>query len=376
MTHRLHLAVLFALFAAPPVAPQEGPVIHLDLPSVGTKPGLVLVIGRVEGTPPFALEVQDQAVPVEIQPETNLWQVSVSLEPGNHLLRMKLTDGTGAVVTKSADVLSLRGWTFGEDRPIHHVSDADELVAALGPERIVVLRPGDYHLDRTTAESVHLSRKEGSGNAALQDLEDLLLVGTAGERTRIVTERRGGTALTLERCTGVRLIGLELDHATPTGALSEDVGDAGGALNVRFSEQVWVQDCDLRGVGVGLRATKAVGLVVDHGAIQDCTQGIATLKNSSQVEFFDARLLRNGSGRTGDFGLLVEGADRGTLRFVRCELRQNRPGPEVGLFTIDGKGRRVLFSKGVIEDNLAKHLRGGEAGDELDVADSRVQSFP
>ncbi len=367
----LLLPVLAA--ASPLLAPQEVQVT-VDGPLGGGKPGEILFVGRVLGTPPFELTFNGTPVPVEIQEEANIWEHIVSIPAGSFRANLVLRDGTGKEAAWVENYVFSREYRADFQPFWHFAGTVEEFVQSLGPRRTIVLRPGDYDLGRDgLAElSEFVTQKEGTGNLALSGLEGLKIYGAADGRTRVLTRRPGGTALTLERCDEVTLTAIEFVHLPPEG--EEASGNGGGPLLIRNSNRILVQDCRLSGIGVGLRATKIEGLLFEHSVIEGCDAGIARVKNGRQVNFYDS--LFRGNGGPEAFGFQLEGRNRGRTAFVRSRLLENELGPGNGLFHVASGEIPVEVDGCEVRGNRAGALRSGDARRVIQVRKTEVQQFP
>ncbi len=370
---RRALSALLAALAASAASAQEGVSVQLDAPYRHTSPGHTLLIGRVTGQPPFQLTVNGEAVTVEVQEETNLWQLPVELGPGNFRVDMQVVDATGAVGRGRADVLALKDWPPNDPRPVVHVETVEELLIALRDRQVIALAEGDFLLDEPLRMSfAHAQQREGTRNLVLHDLEDVALIGSGNGPTRLVSRNPFGTALSFERCKSLTLAAVQLAHE-PDPA-EEARGEGGGALVLRNCERVWLRDCQLYGLGLGLKLVNCNSIGLIDSVVRDCTRGVLESRNSEILRFRRSRFLSCGRGREGDVGLVFEGRRRDT-DFVDVEVRGNAPAPDTALFVLESRNDVMYFVDGVIAENRAARLRGGGARTLLKVLESEVQEF-
>ncbi|HED66939.1 MAG TPA: right-handed parallel beta-helix repeat-containing protein [Planctomycetes bacterium] len=404
--HRRFAFAPLALFLLGASSAAQRANIVFGGPDRGGEPGSLVAYGRVEGKAPFTFTINGSDVYVS---EDTTWQYTITDGPGNVHLELALTDGRGERATASADVLVLPDFLEADDREILYVEDADQLAAALGSHRIVVLRPGDFVLDglRAGEFAEGIERRGGDGALVLRGLEELDLVGTSGASTRLVNRTPRGTTLVLENTRKVRFVALEIVHDAPEPDADEDEtsgregdgmepssdqpsagprskrrgrrvefrGEPGGALRVNNGYQTWIRYCELSGRGVGLVAQHSNVVILDHSTIRNCTSGILRTINTKHSTFIDSKMLDNGLARPGDIGISIEGRERRDIDFVRMELRGNRPGPGRPLIYMDDGAVPVYFIDGVIQGNQAARLRGGPAAKLFQPSGSEVQKF-
>ena len=350
--------------------------VSLDGPVRGTHPGDVRLFGRVEGTAPFELKVNGIDVHVSAGKR---WEIVTPLEVGNSPITMVVTDATSESIEVVVELLILPDFKVKDTRPIIYVESADELVENLGNQRLIVLRSGDYVLNRVDKSLVPegCEKVGGTGNIILRDLRHMDLVGTSGQTSRIINDSRAGTALTLRDCREVNLYGLKIAHE-PRGQDGESLAlpmeSRGGAVSLGATYIVRLRNCELSGEGVGIAMRHINAFALVDSVVRDCTGGAVLSRNSKHMTFSDTEFLRNGRGRPGDIGVSLLG-DRIDIEFVGCTLRENKPAPRTGLFEIDRQGIFSYFRDGVIEGNHARSLTSGRAKDHLKVIESKVQRF-
>ncbi len=363
-----------------PVVAADGPTgdvsVTLDGPIRGARPGDVRLFGRVEGQAPFDLTVNGEEVRVSAG---GRWEHILPLGVGNYAVELNLTDATGAVSLSNSELLILPDYKEKDARPIVYVETAEELVQNLADKRILVLRPGDYVLNDVDASLLPAGceKAKGTQNIILRGLYNIDFVGTGGLASRIVSDNLAGTALTLRDCEELNFYGLQIVHE-PRGEDGELLPlpdkSTGGVVSLGATYIVRFRNCELSGEGVGVAVRKINAFVLADCVVRDCTGGGFRSTNSKHLQIWDTKFLRNGRGRPKDIAVELSG-DRIDINFMRCTLEENQPARGKGLFAIDNQGIYTYFREGSIQNNKAKTLASGRAGDHLKVVQSTVQSF-
>ncbi len=337
--------------------------LTVEGPGRPVEPGSVRVFGTAIGKAPFRLRLNEKIVEVD---EDGSWESTLELGLGDHSLEFRLTDATETESTSSHSIVAL---VLGEftHRPVLRVSNVEHLIAALGSRRIIVVSPGEYDLSTRFAASLPtgVERRPGTGNLALVNLHNLDIVGSADLTTKLLTSKKGGTALVLVDCERVNFTTLKIAHE-PATAEDETVPDKsmGGILSYRGTYNTWLRGCELSGEGVAISATTINAFVCQDSTIRDCTGGVLMSKNSKHMTFTNSKFLNNGRGRPGDVCVKIVGRIKRDIDFVRVIVRGNQPEPGLGLFDIAEGQDLVNFLEGEIVDNDASSLRSG-AGKKL-----------
>lgn len=169
-----------------------------------------------------------------------------------------------------------------------HVSNVDELLAAIAPDTIVYLDPGVYLLSE--AAGYGASRGEyyywksvfdGPG-LVISGVQNFRLVGDAKDTTTICAEPRYVDVIKFEDCSDIRVSSLTAGHTQEAGTCS------GAVLFFTDSDSVSVTDCGLFGCGtLGIWAAKTNNLVATGNEIYECSQGAVALSQCMNAVLTD-----------------------------------------------------------------------------------------
>ena len=229
-----------------------------------------------------------------------------------------------------------------DDRPVHVVDSVDSLVKAIGPDRIVRLKPGDYVLSNAVPRNTKHVQWQGMDGTkvefTIRGVKNLTLLGEAKRPTRLLTAHRHVPVLHIESCQDVTIGQLVLGHFVQ----GKDC-DA-GVLHVSKSKQVVVSRCDLFGCGTdGIRATDVEGLAVEASIIRDCGNGIAWLARAKGIRFRRCHFHSNGLWH----GLALFRCQDVTVDSCLFENNQSKQG------LIHGDGKSIQIRNCLLRDNAA-----------------------
>ena len=202
-------------------------------------------------------------------------------------------------------------------RKMVRVSTAAELIDAIEPNTIIQLAAGTYDVSKVPQKKRTFVVYEDSYDAAAGDLvirnvQNLTIVGPAGRGARIVTPERYSLVLTLRDCRGVELAGLTVGHSPGEGYCT------GGVIRIEKVRGLTVTNCDLFGCGTeGLEMTDVAEATFRDTIIRDCTYGILTVRQGSNITFRDCRF----AGNKEFHGMVVH--DSQAVTFRGCTIEKN-----------------------------------------------------
>ena len=157
-----------------------------------------------------------------------------------------------------------------------HVSTVDELIAAIGPNKDIVL-DGELY-DFSTATGYGTSKGDyyywediydGPG-LVIQSVENLTIRSNDGnvQSHTIAAIPRYADVLTFRSCSNISLSGFTAGHTKEPGVC------AGGVLSFRDSDGISVNNCGLFGCGIlGIQTEYCSDLKVTNCDIYECSQG-------------------------------------------------------------------------------------------------------
>ncbi len=204
------------------------------------------------------------------------------------------------------------------------VGTVDELLAALAPNAVIVLRAGDYQLDRASdygredlKGSYCWELVAGGCQLVIKDLSGLRLIGQ-GE-VNILAQPRYAEVIRFTDCYDLSLEGLTLGHTQEPGAC------AAGVLSFFNCEEISLKDCRLFGCGsMGISANGCKAFRAQNCRIDSCSYGAIQASTCRDLRFEDCELVDCGLSDNGPgFDLVSAERCRG-FALVNCKLSGNR----------------------------------------------------
>ena len=164
----------------------------------------------------------------------------------------------------------------------------DELLAAIGPDRVIVLTGKDY--DLSTASSYGgpggtyywwQQNNDGPG-LVIDGVKGLTIKAAAGDpkETVISAVPRYANVLEFRNCTDVSLIGFTAGHTEAPGSCS------GGVLRFQDCDGIRVDACRLYGCGIlGVDCYRCTGFGCHETEIYECSQGAVHISFTDGISF-------------------------------------------------------------------------------------------
>lgn len=168
------------------------------------------------------------------------------------------------------------------------VTNADELLAAIGPNRTIVLEGSSFDLSSArgygSSESPYYRWVECYDGWELQiSWVEGLHLRASGEdpaATTMVTAPRYANVLSFRGCNDVSLEGFTLGHTQAPGSC------AGGVVDFGYGSGLRLENCRLYGCGVlGLNASESRDLALIGCEIYDCSDGGVSLYRVEDARF-------------------------------------------------------------------------------------------
>ena len=204
---------------------------------------------------------------------------------------------------------------------IYVVSNAEDFLAAIGPERTICLEAGFY--DLSLAESYGTGCGENwyweecydGYKLVINGLSGLRIVGSL-ERTEIATQPRYANVLNFENCKNITLDSLVLGHTPEPGSCS------GGVLYLENCSNVRINSGNLYGCGtIGITAINCKAVYAADCRIYDCSQNAVLAIASYDVRIENSKIHHNGS----DWCSALFYADNcNGFAIVNCEVYENQ----------------------------------------------------
>ena len=165
-----------------------------------------------------------------------------------------------------------------------HVSNVDELLAAIGPDREIVLAPGEYNLtkaenySRVGTDWYHWESCFDGHELVLDEVRNLTIRGENAAQTTICTEPRYANVLRFVSGSGITLSNLTVGHTPEQGNCT------GGVLYFDSCVDVEVQSAKLYGCGIrGLELQNCQNVHMINSDIYDCSYGCICIWGSYNV---------------------------------------------------------------------------------------------
>lgn len=163
-----------------------------------------------------------------------------------------------------------------------HVSTVDELIAAIGPDREIVLDAAVY--DLSTATGYGTSGNDYYGwedifdgpGLVIRNVSNMTIRSNDGKFTEHTIEAvpRYADVLQFRACSNITLSGFTAGHTKEPGSCT------GGVLEFRDSDGITVDNCGLFGCGIlGVQAENCSSVIVQNSTIYECSQGGIEMRN-------------------------------------------------------------------------------------------------
>ena len=184
-------------------------------------------------------------------------------------------------------------------REVINVSTVEELLAAIGPDREILLEAGTYNLSDastygTSGEYYRWGEVSDGYELVLTNVENMAIRGSGMHVTLIETDPRFADVLAMENCRGVEVEAITFGHTRLRGECG------GGVINLAESSDIDLHQLGLYGCGmVGLTTIKASDVTLTDSDIYDCSNSAAHLSDSQDITISGCRLYRIGEEQYG-----------------------------------------------------------------------------
>ena len=250
-------------------------------------------------------------------------------------------DINSAVTTDS----STYTWTPTKDATIIRISTAEAFVENIGENRTLELDPGEYVLSDVKDRKMDFVRWDPNFDGktlTIRNVEGLRIVGKGNKPVKLIVHPRYVFVLNFENCKDVEMVNLVFGHAPDEGYCDSGVI---GAVNC---EKITIRKCDLFGCGIeGLTLTNVRSFSFEDSIIRDCSYGIMTIKNCSNLSFTGSEFIRNREF----YGINLN--DTKGVVFNDCVFSKNKIGDT--LFNVTSC-LDIVVKGGKISDNEPKGL--------------------
>ena len=227
------------------------------------------------------------------------------------------------------------------------VSTVNELLSAIAPNAVIVLREGEYDLsaaaDYGTENLTGWYRWElvyGGCGLVIENVPGLRLIGQGA--VSLLAQPRYAEVLTFRGCWDLSLENLTLGHTTAPG------GCSAGVLNLADCDNVSVTGCRLFGCGsMGVTAFNCRAVSVRESRIDSCSDGAVTANGCRDLRLEDCELCDCGLSPDFPGGSLLFTERCVGFALVNCVITGNR----VNLLLQNQRSSQVVMLGCRVEDN-------------------------
>ena len=195
------------------------------------------------------------------------------------------------------------------------VGTLEQLVEAIGPDRIIRLAAGAYDIGKAkpmAGKHARLAIRKPAGiELVISDVRNLRIEGAGPAKVQLLTGNRLATVLTLNDFADAELVNLVIGHMPVAQG-----GDASAVL-IQRAKNVRFENCELFGGTVGLEVIGAESLTFVESTIDHCSDGIVSLRDCSEVLFEDSTFHDNYTS----FGFAIESCRN--VRMQDCSIVGN-----------------------------------------------------
>lgn len=178
---------------------------------------------------------------------------------------------------------------------IIRVSTVDELLAAIGPERIIELKDGEYDLSASTGygtdstDYYYWNETFDGYELVINNVENMHLSAEEYALPQIVTRPRYANVLKFENCDTVSIASLVIGHVEERGSCS------GGVLYFDDCDEMNIGYCRLYGCGtIGITAINCSEIYAIESFIYDCSQSAVYASSCHDVRVMNSVIHDNG----------------------------------------------------------------------------------
>ncbi|MCK4626812.1 MAG: right-handed parallel beta-helix repeat-containing protein [Phycisphaerae bacterium] len=201
------------------------------------------------------------------------------------------------------------------ERKVITVESVDGFIAAIGPNCVIRLLPGQYNLTKVRQQRLkHVFWQEefDGDNLIIRNVCNLRIEGVGDKPVSVIVNPGYVYVLGFQDADGVELVNLELGHAPQKG------GCSGGVVMVERGKNVTIQKCVLFGCGMeGLTLKDTEGLTFTQSTIRGCTYGIMTVEGCNDLTFKNATFTNNKEYH----GFVI--SDSNNVKFENCLIKGN-----------------------------------------------------
>ena len=215
-------------------------------------------------------------------------------------------------------------YTYQPDKQIK-VATSQELVDAIGPDRILVLTSFEYRLENLSVNPENQYISWDYDELTIKNINNLCIVSedrilpSLGERPKILSPFENSKVIIFKNVSGVTLSNIKIGHI-PEGYCSGSVIEFYNCSHVRIVNSL------MFGSGTeGFHCDNCHDFNFEKSEISNCNYRILTINNSSSIHFHDSRFLRN---KACD---LININSSKNIPFINCQIENNGEEEEFSL---------------------------------------------
>lgn len=223
------------------------------------------------------------------------------------------------------------------------VTDARELLEAIGSRKRIVLSEGEYNLSKVEKRADNDFIEEvdcfDGTEYSVIGVKDLIIEGEEGKKVTVLIEPRYANVLFFAKCENVTLKNLTVGHTTAQGYC------LGGVVSLEWCDCVNMESLHLYGCGTyGVKTEHSINVNVKNSEIYECTYGLTELSYSQNV-IFDNCVFRDTEGydmfyidccenvkvcngviknnKSGVYSEFIGAYNSSGVRFENCDFEEN-----------------------------------------------------
>ena len=231
------------------------------------------------------------------------------------------------------------------------VSTAEELVAALGSNKKILLEEGVYNLTTVNPSyinnpSVSYAESYDGPELVLKGVHNLTIQGIGDTHSEIIIQPRYAWVMSFQNSSNISIINIKAGH-------TQDGYCSGGVFSFENSSGIRIEDTLMYGCGtIGLNLMRVSDMRVINSSIYECTYGIMNVNYSSDIIFTDC-IFRDNKGFT-----MVQVGQTSGFTIASCSFLRNKndssfyPDP---MFSIS-HCESVVITDNLFTENVAEKL--------------------
>ncbi|MBB6217782.1 tetratricopeptide (TPR) repeat protein [Anaerosolibacter carboniphilus] len=243
-----------------------------------------------------------------------------------------------------------------EEYQVIEVSDVNELIKAIGPNRKIILKNSEYNLSEPKKEYeqnryVRWDKETDGKELIIQNVSNLTIEGIEKTLSNIVTESRYADVLIFENSNNINIININAGHTPDKGQCS------GGVLLFKDSDKINIVKSRLFGCGTqGLTLFNVSELLFNDSIITDCSEAIMSIYDSQNIAFTNSTFNENeGSWR------FIDLTRSSNIVFDKCNISNNKTiskeDEKSFLFYVDNSKNVVLMNSSVIDNDIPNYIQ-------------------